>query len=140
MGMEMILCKAELYNEYIGIDTGDLAGTNFNKAIKSFKQVIPYLDKIIEQGKKVLKILKYDELEAWGDGILVWYNVVRTQPSLQLGMNGRYLPFIVNGNYDVFRCIDAVKFWINVSKKEGDKCKDVCMMPIINLAMVLGLY
>eukprot|EP00957_Ditylum_brightwellii_P099093 7547206-Ditylum_brightwellii.AAC.1 len=98
----MVLCKAELYNEDIKIGTGETTGTNYNEAINSFNQVISHQDKIAEQREKALKMLKCDKSEAWGDGILVWCNAARTQPSVQLGMNGRYLPFIVDGKDDVF--------------------------------------
>eukprot|EP00957_Ditylum_brightwellii_P070306 5341300-Ditylum_brightwellii.AAC.1 len=37
-----------------------------------------------------------DESKSWGDGLLVWCNAVRTKPSEQLGINGKYLPFIAN--------------------------------------------
>eukprot|EP00957_Ditylum_brightwellii_P003654 276623-Ditylum_brightwellii.AAC.1 len=37
-----------------------------------------------------------DESKSWGYGILVWCNAVRTNPPVQLGVNGRYLPFIIN--------------------------------------------
>eukprot|EP00957_Ditylum_brightwellii_P190378 14492239-Ditylum_brightwellii.AAC.1 len=93
-----------------------------------------------------------DELRSWGDGILVWCNVVRTNPPLKLGINGRYLPFIVNikdNDYNSYmfsmsqhlsaksssgeeflfqktncyvRCTGAVRCWFGVSKEEGDKC------------------
>jgi hypothetical protein len=60
------------------------------------KEVIPNLNNISEQRKKVLKVLNTDESKSWGDGILVWCNTVRTNPPVQLGIHGRYLPFIVN--------------------------------------------
>eukprot|EP00957_Ditylum_brightwellii_P109319 8339082-Ditylum_brightwellii.AAC.1 len=96
VGMGMVLDKAELYNEYIGIGTGETTGTNYNEAIKAFNQVIQHLDNIAEQREKVLKMLKGEKSD------FVWYNIVRTQPFVHLGMNGRYLPFIVNGKDDIF--------------------------------------
>ena len=82
----------------------------------------------------------------------MWCNAVRTKPSEQLGINGRYLPFIVNKKEEDFnssifsmsqhfiaksstgedlsfdksnccvRCTSAVRYWLGVSKKEGDVC------------------
>eukprot|EP00957_Ditylum_brightwellii_P015402 1158864-Ditylum_brightwellii.AAC.1 len=43
-----------------------------------------------------------DESRSWGDGILVWCNAVRTKPSEQHGINGRYLLFIVNKKEEDF--------------------------------------
>eukprot|EP00957_Ditylum_brightwellii_P096886 7378799-Ditylum_brightwellii.AAC.1 len=43
-----------------------------------------------------------DKSKSWGDGILVWCNAVRPKPSEQLGVNGRYLPFIVNKKEEDF--------------------------------------
>eukprot|EP00957_Ditylum_brightwellii_P085720 6521575-Ditylum_brightwellii.AAC.1 len=38
----------------------------------------------------------------WGHDLFVLHNVIRIQPTVQLGINGRYLPFIENGKDDVF--------------------------------------
>eukprot|EP00957_Ditylum_brightwellii_P100421 7654575-Ditylum_brightwellii.AAC.1 len=43
-----------------------------------------------------------EESKSWGDEILVWCNAIRTIPSEQLGINGRYLPFIVNNKEEDF--------------------------------------
>eukprot|EP00957_Ditylum_brightwellii_P132460 10101187-Ditylum_brightwellii.AAC.1 len=65
-------------------------GTNYNEAISVLKEVILNLSKITEQRKKALEVLKTDQSKSWGDGILVWYNTVKTLPFEQLGINGRY--------------------------------------------------
>eukprot|EP00957_Ditylum_brightwellii_P199308 15192132-Ditylum_brightwellii.AAC.1 len=44
-----------------------------------------------ERREKVLKLLNNDKSKAWGDGMLMWCNAVRTKPPVQLGGNGRYL-------------------------------------------------
>eukprot|EP00957_Ditylum_brightwellii_P069265 5258321-Ditylum_brightwellii.AAC.1 len=47
-------------------------------------------------------MLNTDESKSWDDGILVWCNAVRTNPPVQLGINGRYLPFIVYYPYNAW--------------------------------------
>jgi hypothetical protein len=102
MGMGMVLATAEMLKNDNISQTGETTGTNYNEAISALKEVIPNLSKIAEQRKKVLNVLKRDESKSWGDGILVRCNAVRTKPSEQLGINGRYLPFIVNKKEEHF--------------------------------------
>eukprot|EP00957_Ditylum_brightwellii_P024256 1829530-Ditylum_brightwellii.AAC.1 len=70
MGMEMVLARAEILNNDITRQTGEIAGTNYNASIVAFKQIIPHLNKNAEQREKVFKFLKMDESKEWGDGIL----------------------------------------------------------------------
>jgi hypothetical protein len=74
----------------------ETAGTHYNEAIPALREVIPNVSNIDAQRKKVLEALTTDESKSWGDGILVWCNAVRTNPTVQLGINDRCLPFIVN--------------------------------------------
>ena len=96
MGMGMVLATAEMLKNDDVRQTMETTGTNYNEAISALKKVIPNSSKIAEQRKKVLEVPKTDESKSWGDGILMWCNTVRTNPLVQLGINGRYLPFIVN--------------------------------------------
>jgi hypothetical protein len=96
MGMGMVFATSEMLKHNYARQTGETTGANYNEAISALKEVIPNLNNIAEQRKKVLKVLNADESKSWGDGILVWCNAVRTNPPVQLGINGRYLPFIVN--------------------------------------------
>eukprot|EP00957_Ditylum_brightwellii_P000226 17734-Ditylum_brightwellii.AAC.1 len=102
-----------------------------------------------------------DESKSWGDEMLVWCNAVRTLPSEQCDINGRYLLFIVNEKDNYFdssmfstsqhftaksstddeffktnccvRCKSAMRYWLGVSKEEGDKCvHDVCEFMVEN--------
>eukprot|EP00957_Ditylum_brightwellii_P129705 9894350-Ditylum_brightwellii.AAC.1 len=101
MGMGMVLARAEMLNIDIVSQPGENIGTNHNDAILAFNQVITHLNKIVEQRENFLKLLNMDTSKAWGDGILMWCNIVRTKPPVQLGVNGRYLPFIINEKEDV---------------------------------------
>eukprot|EP00957_Ditylum_brightwellii_P170554 12983030-Ditylum_brightwellii.AAC.1 len=96
MGMGMILATAEMLKHNYVMQTIETTGTNYNEAKSALKGVIPHLSKIAEQRKKMLKVLNMDESKSWGYRILVWCNIVRTNPPVQLGINGRCLPFIVN--------------------------------------------
>eukprot|EP00957_Ditylum_brightwellii_P111446 8500485-Ditylum_brightwellii.AAC.1 len=65
-----------------------------------------------------------DESKSWGDGILVWCNAARTKPSEQLGINGKYPPFIVNKKKDDFdlSIFSASQYFTAKSSTEGDMC------------------
>eukprot|EP00957_Ditylum_brightwellii_P085584 6510011-Ditylum_brightwellii.AAC.1 len=84
-----------LKNDYVS-QTRETTGANYNEAISALEQVIPNLSEISDQRKKVLKVLNTDESKLWDDRVLMWCNTVRTNPHVQLGINGKYLPFIVN--------------------------------------------
>eukprot|EP00957_Ditylum_brightwellii_P158317 12051051-Ditylum_brightwellii.AAC.2 len=100
MGMGVVLAAAEmLKNDYVR-QAGEASGTNYNEAIAALKQVMPNFNNISYQRKKVLEVIKRDESRSWGDGNLVWCNAVRTKPPVQLGINGRYLPFTINEKED----------------------------------------
>ena len=96
LGMGMVLATAEMLKNDDVTQYMETTGTNYNEAISALDQVITNLSKISDQRKKILKVLKTDESKSWGDGILVRCNAVRTNPSEQLDINVRYLPFIVN--------------------------------------------
>ena len=150
MGMGVVLCHEKVFSKYFGQSvTGETTGTNYNEAIKSFNAVLPLLDNINKQREKVLGILKVDEKDAWGDGILIWCNCVVTKPVQTQALNGRYLPFINNEKNDVYdptqfststrfkaklqsgesfmfnkisscdKCFKAVEFWLRHSKHEN---------------------
>eukprot|EP00957_Ditylum_brightwellii_P094266 7176881-Ditylum_brightwellii.AAC.1 len=91
--MGVVLAKAEMLDISIVKQIEETLEMNYNEAISAFKQVIPYLNKIVEQMEKVLKLLNTDESNTWDDGILVWCNIVRTKSPVQLVINDRYLPF-----------------------------------------------
>ena len=102
MGMGVVLCHENVFDINFGQSvTGETTGTNYNEAIKSFNAVLPLLDNIDKQREKVLGILKVDEKDAWGDGILIWCNCVVTKPVQTQALNRRYLPFINNEKNDV---------------------------------------
>jgi len=147
MGMGVVLCHEDIFDKDFGAaSTGETTGTNYNEAIKSFATVLPLIKNIDSQRKKVLNILKVDEKDAWGEGILIWCNCVITKPLETLALNGRYLPFINNEKNDVYdpslfststrfkaklesgetfifdkfsccdQCFKAIEFWLHHSK------------------------
>eukprot|EP00957_Ditylum_brightwellii_P127070 9687539-Ditylum_brightwellii.AAC.1 len=102
MGMGMVLATAEMLKNDDIRQTGETTGTNYTEAISAVQEVIPNLSNIAEQRKKVFEMLKIDESKSWGDGIVVWCNAIRTKSSEQLGINGRYLHFIINKKEEDF--------------------------------------
>eukprot|EP00957_Ditylum_brightwellii_P210669 15365242-Ditylum_brightwellii.AAC.1 len=101
MGLGIVLATAEMLKND-DRQTGETRGTICNEVIFALKEVTSNLSNITEQREKVLKVLNMDASKSWGDEVLVWCNAVQTKPSEELGINGRYLPFIVNKKEEDF--------------------------------------
>eukprot|EP00957_Ditylum_brightwellii_P127191 9697959-Ditylum_brightwellii.AAC.1 len=67
----MVWARAEMLNNDIVRQPGEKTGTIYNEAISAFEQVIPHLNKITEQRKKVLELLNVDKSNAYDDGLLI---------------------------------------------------------------------
>eukprot|EP00957_Ditylum_brightwellii_P014368 1081377-Ditylum_brightwellii.AAC.1 len=64
MGMGMVLARSKICDNYIVRQTEETSGPNYKEAISAFKQIMPHLNKIVEQREKVCKLLNTNKSKA----------------------------------------------------------------------------
>jgi hypothetical protein len=142
IGMGLVLAGKDLHCGYGG-DRGETTGTNYDEATKAIELFIGLIQNTFARRAMALNELHSTEKKAWGKGVFIFCNTVRTSPvqTDQLGFKGRYLPMlsdapfvsgfesttrhqlennlVYNKDYICNQALTAVKFWIMKSKEVG---------------------